>query len=221
MISRKTGERDQFFIIIPPDRNCVHFDVHPLFKRLPQRTQNLSDVTAPRQTGVNIRTEGINANVQRGDACELCLMDPVFQQNAVARHGNALDSRNFMKPLCQIQAASAHHRFPACQPDMLHTQSGHNPHQAQNLLKAQDLCMSDLTDTIFRHAIDTSQITSIRYGDTQIINAASCSVNHSHRPVIFCFSVLYFSVLYFSAGQSFDPYSILYTLSSKSVREHL
>ena len=80
----------------------------------------------------------------------------------------------------QGRDVAAHQRLAACEPQLAHAQTDEGAAEAIDLFERQQVGAGKERH-VFRHAIDATEITTIRYGDLQIRNPAAKRIDKWDR----------------------------------------
>src|SRR6185503_14477984 len=76
----------------------------------------------------------------------------------------------------ECREIAPHERLAACEPDVADAHRDEQPHQALDLLEAQDLLAVEPRQALGGHAVLAAEIASIRDGDAQIPDHATMAV---------------------------------------------
>ena len=102
----------------------------------------------------------------------------LFQQHTICSQSHLLDPRHVFQFFHQQGHPRPHQRLPAGKLDLPDSQLCHHPADPQNFLFLQNEGALHMLHSLLRHTINTPQITSVSYGNPEIINISSAPVYH-------------------------------------------
>ena len=102
----------------------------------------------------------------------------IFQKHTICSQSHLLDPRHIFQFFHQLRHPRPYKRFPTGQLDLPDTQLCHHPADPQNFLFLQNEGALHMLHSLLRHTINTPQITSVSYGNPEIINISSAPVYH-------------------------------------------
>src|SRR5699024_9959555 len=98
--------------------------------------------------------------------------------HAVGGHGHVADARRRSHGAHEVNHALAHKRLAAREPHASHAHAGGHAHHALYLLDALNVLVPKRFHALFRHAVDASEIASIRQRYPQIVDGSTMLVLH-------------------------------------------
>ena len=102
----------------------------------------------------------------------------IFQKHTICSQSHLLDPRHIFQFFHKLGHPRPHQRFSASQLDLSDPQLCHHPADPQNFLFLQNEGALHMLHSLLRHTINTPQITSVSYGNPEIINISSAPVYH-------------------------------------------
>jgi hypothetical protein len=126
------------------------------------------------------RNQGVQADVDPAKTRCYERIHVVFQQHAIGGQRNIANPVNLVQLPDESMDTFADQRLPAGNPDLADAELNRNSDEAENFLIAQDLIMRQDGNLIAGRTVLAPEITSIRNGNTQVIQSSVAGIYQFH-----------------------------------------
>src|SRR5690606_16657579 len=119
-----------------------------------------------------VTVECIKTEVHRGDSYSLQFRNMWRREYAVGRQVQIPDAGDFSDASDEIHEVGPDERFATSQSYLRDPKRGHDSYQSRNLLESQQFLFRQIVDSLFRHAVEATQITPVSHRKTKIVQRA-------------------------------------------------